>query len=273
MPKVSALYIYPVKGCAGIEVSGVRLDAMGPLYDRRFMVVDEHGKFLSQRELPRMALVRTKLAPTALVLEAPDMPKLTVPLAAQSDARRAVEVWGDALPAEPTGRSSKDWLSEVLGRPCELVRFADEAERPVDPAYAPPDSRVAFADAFPLLLISEASLEDLNARLSNALPMNRFRPNVVVTGAAPYEEDGWHELRIGGVRVDVVKPCSRCRVPTVDQRTAETGAEPSATLARYRRRNHKVYFGQNCLHRERGMIRVGDEIEVLSTREPWTFDA
>ena len=272
MPKVTSLHIYPVKGCAGIEVSGVRLDAQGPLLDRRFMVVDHNGRFLTQRELPSMALVRTKIAPTALVLEATGMPKLQVPLASRSSARKLVEIFGDQVSAEPTGRSAADWLSEFLGVACELVRFADEAVRGVDPDYAPAESRVGFADAFPILLISEASLAGLNARLQQALPMNRFRPNIVVGECDAHAEDTWRRLRIGDVPVDVLKPCSRCTVPTVDQLTGVTGKEPSATLARYRRKNNKVYFGQNCLHRELGMIRVGDEVQVLETQEPWSFD-
>jgi uncharacterized protein len=272
MPKVTALHIYPVKGCAGIEVSGVRLDARGPWLDRRFMVVDEHARFVSQRELPRMALIRTKITPTALLLEAAGMPKLQVSLATQSDARKRVEIWNDALPAEPVGASASAWLSDLLGARYELVRFADEAQRPVDPRYAPADSRVGFADAFPLLLLSEASLAALNARLPQRIPMDRFRPNIVLDDCEPHAEDGYRELRIGEVRIDVVKPCSRCSVPTVDQRSAEIGKEPSATLARYRRKGNHVYFGQNCIHRELGMIRVGDAVEVLSTQEPWSFD-
>ncbi len=272
MPKVSALYIYPVKGCAGIEVSGVRLDAEGPLLDRRFMVVDDNGHFLTQRELPRMALIRVKLAPTSLVLEASDMPKLNVPLGARGGARKQVVIWRDHVAAEACGSSASDWLSGFLGRPCELVRLADDAGRTVDPDYAPEGSRVAFTDGFPLLLLSEASLASLNVRLQSALPMNRFRPNIVVTDTEAHAEDTWRSIRIGDVPIDIVKPCSRCGVTTVEQATGLVGKEPSATLARYRQKGNKVYFGQNCLHRERGMLRVGDEVHVLSTQPPLIFD-
>jgi uncharacterized protein len=242
MPKVSALYIYPIKGCTGIELSGARLDPRGLLLDRAFMVVDAHGRFLSQRELPRMALVRTKLAPTALTLEGDGMRKLAVPLATQTSERVRVQVWDDTLMAEPV-LHARAWLREFLDVECDLVRFADEVVRGVDQKYAPADARVSFADAFPILLLSEASLAALNTRLPHALPMNRFRPNVVVTGTEAHAEDAWRHIRIGDVDLDIVKPCSRCSVPTVDQLTAQAGKEPSATLAKYRRKDNKVYFG------------------------------
>ena len=196
MPKVSALHIYPIKGCAGIELHAARLDPRGLLLDRSFMIIDTQGRCLTQRELPRMALIRTRLAPTALWLEAQGMRKLSVPLQTQSTDRVRVQVWSDTLAAEPVP-SASDWLSEFLGVECSLVRFADEVVRSVDRAYAPEDARVGFADAFPLLLICEASLEALNRRLVHALPMDRFRPNIVISGAEPHAEDGWRTLRIG----------------------------------------------------------------------------
>ncbi|HEX7480781.1 MAG TPA: MOSC N-terminal beta barrel domain-containing protein [Polyangiales bacterium] len=273
MPEISALHIYPVKGCAGIEVSGIRLDALGPLFDRRFMIVDDNGRFMTQREHPRMALIRVKLTPTALVLETEGMPKLTLDTATRSERRRHVQVWEAHLPAESLGHSAAQWLGEVLGTPCELVRFADDAVRIVDRRYVLDERRVGFADAFPMLIISEASLDALNLRLLQPVPMNRFRPNVVVSGTEPHAEDSWKLLRVGQLLIDVAKPCARCTVPTVDQTTGIAGKEPMATLARYRTKDHKVYFGQNCVHRDFGMLRVGDELEILETQSPLVCDA
>jgi uncharacterized protein YcbX len=274
MAKVSALYIYPIKGCAGIEVSGVRLDARGPLLDRHFVVTDETGTFLTQRQLPQMALIRPRLSPTQLVLEAEGMQKLAVPLRGNGGPRKNVRVWDDQVTGESMGRYASEWLSEFLGRRCELFRQADDAVRAVDPKYSPLPSQVSFADGYPMLLVSDASLDALNALLPSAVPMNRFRPNIVVSGTDAYAEDRWSKIRIGEIRVDVVKPCSRCTVPSIDQLTGRaSGPEPLAALARYRKRDNKTYFGQNCVHRDFGMLRVGDEISVEQTHEPLAFDA
>lgn len=263
MPSVSALHVYPIKSCRGLELKAVRFDHLGPLYDRRFMLVDETGRFLTQRELPRLALIEPRLGPTALQVSAPDMPVLKVAMTQRDAKRIEINVWKHVGPAEDVGESAADWFSRFLGRPCRLVRLPEDARREVDPSYA--NALVAFADAFPVLLIAEASLEDLNQRMQTKLPMNRFRPNVVVRGCEPFAEDTWKQIRIGELVLDVVKGCDRCTTTTVDQRTGERGKEPLATLATYRKRDNAVYFGQNCVHQGPGSIRVGDEVEVLET--------
>lgn len=263
MLSISALHIYPIKSCRGIELKSVRLDALGPLYDRRFMLVDDHGSFLTQRELPRMALIEPKLGPTAITVGAPHMPQLKVAMNARDAKRIPIRVWEHEGQAEDTGETAAAWFSEFLQQSCRLVRWPQDALRPVDARYAREPAQVGFADGYPLLLTAQASLDDLNARLSQKVPMSRFRPSLVVSGSDAYAEDGWKRIRVGEVELDVVKPCARCTVPGVDQLTAQVAKEPIATLANYRTRDHKVYFGQNCVHRQLGSIRVGDEVQVL----------
>lgn len=261
--EVAALHIYPIKSCAGMSVASASLDRRGFVGDRRFMVVDDNGVFISQRTVPRIALVVPRIADGAITLAVPGMPTVTVPVVEDAPRSSAV-VWRDRCAAVDQGDEASQWFTSHLGMPARLVRLADEFMRRVDPVYATrPDDEVSFADAYPLLLIGEASLDDLNARLATPLPMNRFRPNVVVRGAAPYAEDDWRELRIGDVRATAVKPCARCVTTIVDQATGERGKEPLRTLATYRRRGDgEVYFGQNVIHAGEGRISVGDPVVV-----------
>ncbi len=269
------LYVYPLKSGAGIRVDEVTLDRMGVSGDRRWMVVDETGTFVSQRTQPRMSLIRpSPLAGNALLLEAPGMPPLRV-AAADPYPRVEITVWKDRCEAVASVPDATPWLQQFLGLACRLVYCPDEMDRPVDPTYAEPDDRVGFADGFPLLLIGQSSLDDLNARLTasgqSAVPMDRFRPNVVVEGARPYEEDEWGRVTTGPtaapVDLMVVKPCARCATVIVDQSTAVTGPEPLRILATYRRRNGSVYFGQNVIHRGVGTLGVGDAVDPRP-REP-----
>ena len=205
MLTVSALHIYPIKSCRGLDLTAVRLDRLGPLYDRRFMLVDEAGRFLTQRELPRMALIAPRLGPTALQVSAPEMPMLKVAMSQPGAKRIAIQIWQQQGEAEDAGEHASSWFSQFLERRCRLVRLPADSGRPVDPAYAGPDARVAFSDGFPLLLTTEASLADINGRMERALPMNRFRPNIVVRGGEPYAEDRWKRIRVGGAVARVVQ--------------------------------------------------------------------
>lgn len=258
---LQALYRYPVKSLRGQEFRSLPVDARGFAADRRWMVVDAGGRFLTQRQQARMALVDTRVDDGVLHLAAPGMSPLTV--AAAGGARMTVQVWQDSLEAAPVGDAADRWLSEFLGRDCHLVQLPDEVRRPVDPDYATAGEQVGFADGFPFLLISQASLDDLNARLDTPVPMLRFRPNLVVGGCGPFAEDGWRRIRIGDLSFRVAKPCSRCVIPTVDIDTGERGREPLATLIRYRRRDNKVYFGQNLLHDGPGHLEVGMRVEII----------
>jgi uncharacterized protein YcbX len=260
---LSALNVYPVKSAGGVALLSARVDERGLAGDRRWMVVDSDGRFLTQRTHPRLALVSVAIRTDQLTLGAPSMAPLALRTPPPTAPVVAVRVWEDICEAVTAEEDASRWLSEFLGIRCRLVLMADASHRLVGARGGAPASRIAFADAFPFLLISEESLEDLNSRLATPLPMDRFRPNLVVRGCEPYAEDGWRRIRIGGIIFWVVKPCSRCTTTTVDQSTGERGREPLATLATYRRAGNNVLFGQNLVHEGTGELRFGDGVAVL----------
>ncbi len=263
--ELSEINLFPVKSLGGIGVARWPLDRFGLYLDRRWMVVDAQGRFLTQRQHPQMALVRPRLDGERLTLTCFGLPDHHVPAPDPEAPRVPVRVWEDEVAAVHLSAETDAWLAQAIGVPdCRLVWFPEDAVRPVDPRFAGPEDRTAFSDGFPLLLIGEGSLDDLNARLEAPLPMRRFRPNLVVQGAPPYAEDHWRRIRIGEVVLRVVKPCSRCVVTTVDPDTGEArGPEPLRTLAGYRQRDGKVFFGQNLIHETQGVLRVGDPVTVL----------
>jgi len=258
---LTGLFVYPLKSAAGVALPRCRVGARGLELDRRWMVVDDRGEFQTQRLCPRLALVRVALAGDSAALSAPGMPELVLDRPEGSAGRRPVRIWRDTVMAAPLGAGPAAWMSEHLGVACEVVYLPGDATRVVEEGYQP-RRQVSFADGFPFLLLSEASLADLNARLERPMPMNRFRPNLVVTGCAPFAEDSWREVRIGALRFAVVKPCARCVITTTDQATGERGREPLATLASYRRRGDTVLFGQNLIHLDEGWLAVGDAVSV-----------
>lgn len=262
--RVAGLYRYPVKSMRGTAHAAIDVDARGFCFDRRWMLTDNNGHFLTQRELPRMALVAAQIGDDGrLVLSAPGMPDIVVGSA--DSARVQATVWEDSVDALACDATVDAWLATFLGRPCHLVAFANDVTRPVDPDFGRPTDHTGFADGFPFLLLSTASLDGLNAKLAQALPMQRFRPNIVVEGCAPHAEDDWRVIRIGGIVFRVVKPCARCSITTVDPLTAERGVEPLRTLATYRRRNNQIFFGQNLIHNGngKGRLETGMSVEVL----------
>ena len=261
---LSDLCVYPIKSCGGIAVDEWEVDERGLRHDRRWMLVDETGCFLSQRELPRMALIKVRIESDGLLVDAPGMSSLVVPFRPPDGKLMLTRVWDDLVECQTV--DDDHWFSEFLEVSCKLVYLPDESVRPVDAAYAEPGDRVGLADGFPFLLISEASLADLNARLEQPLPMNRFRPNLVVGGCEPFAEDGWSLVRIGRLTFRVVKPCARCTITTVDQESATKGKEPLRTLARFRRAGNKVLFGQNLIHDASGTLHIGDPVQILQTR-------
>ncbi|HUS64397.1 MAG TPA: MOSC N-terminal beta barrel domain-containing protein [Kofleriaceae bacterium] len=267
MATLCQIHVYPVKSCGGIAVDRWRVGARGLERDRELMAVTPAGAFLTQREVPRLVLVRAALEPDALVLTAPDLPPLRLPFAARSAARVPVVIWKDTVAAEPVGDEADAWMTRALGTDARLVRFPEDARRQVDLTFARPGDLVGFADGFSLLLVSEASLDALNARLEQPIGMNRFRPNLVVRGCEPFAEDTWRRIRIGALELELPKPCARCPIPTVDEVTATHGKEPLRTLATFRRigGGGAVYFAQNAIHRGEGELAVGDAITVLET--------
>lgn len=268
--KLSALHVYPVKGLKGIDLSEAQCTDRGLRHDRRWMVVDAAGDFLSQREHPRMATVWTEIVEDVLALAAPDVGSVEVPIEAGPSraARIRVRVWDSVVDAVPVSPYADAWLGDYLGLPCRLVYMPDETRRESNAKYAGTDKLVGFADGFAYLLTNEASLAELNARLRGnhhpALPMNRFRPNLVVTGCGAFEEDRWMEIRVGEAILRAAKPCGRCQVTTTDQSTGEVvGPEPLATLSTFREsREFGVMFGMNLVTVRQGKVRVGDAVEV-----------
>ncbi len=274
MPRVSGLFVYPVKSCRGHSVASAAVDAWGFQGDRRYVVVSAaDGKFLTQRTHPRLALVETELTATALTLAAPNGGSVTVAHAEVAAARvlRPVTVWNDTVQAEDCGDAAAEWLTRLLGLPLRLARMGADFHRPVKPKRARPGDQVSFADGAPFLLTTEASLHDLNDRIvargGEPVPMDRFRPNVVMTDCAPWAEDALGRFRLGDVEFRNGWPCGRCIVTTTDQQTAARGKEPLATLATFRRDDEDptdVNFGLNLVHETKtGTVRVGDELVPL----------
>lgn len=260
--RLTSLHVYPIKSAAGLAPHDWEVDGFGLRHDRRWMVVDAAGEMISQRTHPRLALVRPTIGDHALLVETPGMPALELPLAPGATVTTPVSVWDDTCLAVWTGERAARWFSDVLATDCSLVYMPETTLRPADTAYAPPGHRVSFADGFAFLMISEESLADLNARMPLPLPMNRFRPNLVIAGAGAYGEDAMTTFRIGALRFRVVKPCARCVLTTTDQATAERGPEPLRTLATYRRRDGMVLFGQNVVHEGTGRLAVGAPLQA-----------
>ncbi len=260
--QLSGITIYPVKSCAGINLDSVTLDRFGPVGDRRWLVVDERGRFLSQRDSARMALIRVELVQGAIRLSLGST-SIQAAIPGTDAPELRVSVWADSVRALLAESRAGEWLSEQLGRPCRLVYMPDTCQRLVDGVYARDGETVSFADGFPLLIISQASLDDLNSRLDKPVPMDRFRPNLVVSGCDRFAEDGWRRIRIGDVELDIAKPCSRCVIPSIDQATAQRDGQINRVLASFRRVNGQVIFGQNLLYQRGGTLSLGDSVEVL----------
>ena len=238
------------------------LSATGLRHDRRWMLVYETGEFMSQRAHPRMALISVRFATERMIVSAPDMDELEVPLYPQTGDSIDVCIWGDKNRGALVSEEADRWFGEYLEFPCRLVHKLGDDPRLVDSSFAESGDQVGFADGFAFLMISEASLEDLNSRLEDPLPINRFRPNFVVRGCGPYAEDGWSRLRIGGVPFRVAEPCPRCAITAVDQETGVRGKEPLRTLATYRKSDGEVFFGRNLIQDALGTVRLGDPVEI-----------
>jgi uncharacterized protein YcbX len=238
---------------------------MGLEGDRRMMAVTPEGRFLTQRERPRLALVTPTLAGETLSLSAPGADGVTLPIL-KSGLTVPVDIWrSKGVQAVDQGETAAEWLSDWLGTPARLVRIAEGYLRRLDEKYAVNvDDHTGFADGFPILIASEGSLADLNSRLETPLPMDRFRPNLVVRGCEPFAEDTWSRVRIGDVEMAVVKPCARCVVTTIDKGTLERSKEPLKTLASYRRQGSGVMFGQNVIPLNEGRLRLGMNVEILA---------
>ena len=268
MPQVTAINVYPIKSCGGIARRSAEVLRRGLDGDRRYMLVDSSGVFLTQRRHPRLALVRIEEDDGGYRIDSPGLETLRLPREWPEGPAVDVRVWRDQVEATSLPDEIGGWFAEVLGLPCRVVYMAEHQHRAVPNDAAAFDDEVGFADAAPLLLASDASLADLNARLPAPVVMRRFRPNLVVDGETPFVEDTWRRIRIGAVELEVAWPSTRCVLTTVDPETGvmDPGGEPLRTLRSFRRGPNGVLFGQNVIPRRLGTIRVGDEVEVLDTR-------
>ncbi len=272
---LTRVVLYPVKSCRGIEVDRARVEKRGLALDRRWMVADEHGCFVSQREEPRLSLVDVAIDGGAIRLSSQGAGETHVPITTQDGDRRQVGVWGRHTGAVVHHEAS-GWLSAFLGRAVSAVHLPETFDSPMSSSRAKPGDEVSFADGYPLLVATEESLADLGARIEArggaAVPMVRFRPNVVVRGAPAWDEDAWATLTIGSVALRAPKPCERCVMTTIDPATARLGPEPLRTLATFRRRDHGVWFGVNLVPDTLGEIAIGDPVAITARAEPPRFD-
>ena len=266
---LSSLHRYPLKSAAGIAVETLEIAPRGPQYDRRWMVVDADGRFVTARQYSEMVLIRAEAQVMGLRLSAPGLPDLDVGHPLSGSSRLRVLIWKDTIGAAVVDPAADAWLSAFLQRPVRLVYMDDRARRAADPASAQPGDEVSFADGYPLLVISQAALDDLNARLADAgraaVVMAQFRPNLVVDDAVAHAEDDWKRLRIGTVEFDAVKVCTRCVFTTVDpvSGTRRADGEPLNTLKAYRRTPNGITFGMNLIPRGTGTLRIGDAVTLL----------
>ena len=269
MLSISQLHIYPIKSLGGIAVDSAVVTDRGLQNDRRFMLIGANGLFLTQRELPAMALLRTTIEANELVVWHKDnIPgKLRLPLVPEySLSTITVKVWDDYCEGQYVNDEADKWFSDKLNFPCRLLYMPESTKRGVDPVYALNNDITSFTDGYPVLLIGQSSLDDLNSRMEGELPMDRFRPSIVMTGGRPFEEDTMEQFSINEINFYGIKLCARCVVTTTNQETGVTGKEPLKTLAKYRMANNKVYFGQNVLCSGTGEIKVGDEINSIKTK-------
>jgi len=265
MLTISELNIYPVKSLRGISLNSAKVTDRGFRYDRRWMLVDGNGMFMTQRDFPQMAFINTELTDDGLKIyhREKNIEPLIIPYKPEVSKIVNVPIWDDTCAASLIGEDSNKWFTETLDVECSLVFQPDETKRTVDEDYAKKKEIVSFADGFPFLMIGQASLDDLNSKLEEPLPMNRFRPNIVFTGGKPFQEDKMKEFKINNITFYGVKPCARCVITTTNQETGERLAEPLKTLATYRKFDNKVMFGMNLLNEGEGLISVGDQIDLL----------
>ena len=262
MLTLSQLYIHPIKSCAPIALENSEISPFGLKYDRRWMIIDEHNNMLTQRKHSQLCLIHCSLSNNTLHLCAPGMKNLSL---SQNHTAHKIKakVWDDTCNTFDCGDAVSKWLSEFLKLQVRLVYFPEDEVRQVDLDYANIGDKTAFSDGFPFLLISQASLDDLNGRLNTPADMQRFRPNLVVSGSEPYAEDKWKKIQIGQSIFNLIKPCSRCTIPNINPQTGENTNDVIQTLKEFRLRNKKIYFGQNLTAKESANLEVGMDVKIL----------
>ena len=267
MIKISELYIYPVKSLAGIKLNQSQLSNFGLQNDRRWLIVDKDGLFMSQRTTPKMATIKTALHANQLVLTH-NKKQMHVPLATTQSQNIKVTVWNDSLIAQRLSQDVDQWLSEILEQLCHLVYMPENAQRQIDTDFAKKDQYVSFADAFPILLVSQASIDDLNSKLEKPVNINRFRPNIIITGVNAFQEDIWGKFVINTINYIAAKPCSRCIMPSINQEKGiQDNVKLLSVLNKYRKFDKKIKFGVNIYYEDDKKVKnqqltVGDAINL-----------
>lgn len=263
--ELSQIGVFPVKSLGGIYPSEWKTEERGLQYDRRWMLVAPGNRFVSQREIPEMALLQVSIEGDRLLVQHKHKPEVSIYLELNPSGGKELTavIWKNKVRSWQVDEIADQFFSDVLGQPLRLVYMPESSHRIADPKYAPDFDLVSYADGFPYLILGEASLQDLNQRLAVPVPMNRFRPNLVFKGGTPFVEDSWGDFRVGETRFRAVKPCARCTITTIDQESSVAGKEPLKTLASFRKEGNKVLFGMNLLLREGEKIRLGDSITLL----------
>lgn len=257
---VSQLYIYPIKSLGGIAVQECKALIRGFEYDRRWMLVNNTGRFLSQRENAQLALFSCQMKDGRLVVSYKSE-ELSIDLEAHTDNEIEIEVWSDKFQAYEVDKETSEWFSEQLDQPVRLVKMTEASLRPKQLKVAPHKTELSFADGYPYLILGDASMQALNSHLDNPLPLDRFRANIIVTTTQAHEEDKWQQnFQLGQAKLKVIKPCARCVVTTIDQRSGEKGKEPLKSLATYRQWDNKIWFGANAICTQEGIVSVGDRV-------------
>lgn len=273
MKYLSQIYIYPIKSLGGIRLEQSKLTPRGLQYDRRFMLTTPEGKFFTQRKIAQMAIMRLAIEGENLKIWHQNQPNdvLTIPLQPTDfQKQQKVQIWRDTCVGSVMEASINQWFSNKLNTDCQLVYMADDSIRPIDPDWRKEGEKVSFADGYPFLVLSQAAMDNLNQKMEDPVPIDRFRPNLVISGALPHEEDKWKYFKIGAATFRGVKPCARCGIPNINQQTATIEKEPNRTLATYRRfEGNKIYFGMNtCWEKEmsngNNEVKVGDGVEEIA---------
>lgn len=265
MQEITELYIYPIKSCKGISLPQTLVEEKGLKHDRRYMLIDKQGKFITGRTHPQLTQIKIEFSKKVLLINAPKQATLTIQPEQFSPQTLAAQVWSDTVQAQHCHPDYDRWFSDYLGEPCQLVYFSENSSRLVKNR----NTQVSFADGYPLLLINQRSLEQLNERLDEPVSSLHFRPNIVIQGDEPFIEDSWKRIRIGEVEFEVSKACSRCTFINVNPKTGKAAVkEPLDSLSKFRYRDGEVYFGQNLIPLNQGVIRCGDPLQVLETDTP-----
>ncbi len=270
MIKIKSLHIYPIKGLRGISLQQSKVTSRGLKHDRRWVLIDQNNRFISQREYPEMALLHTSIEVDELIVsDTRNQEQCAIQISEPDSNEEMVTVWDDTMPAKMVSEETNKWFSAALGQDVRLMYMHEGSNRQADQRYAISEKdHVSFADGYPILIISEASMDQLNQKTGLSQTIDRFRANIILSGIKPHEEDELREITIGDQKLYGVKPCARCQVTTIDPTTAEYGKEPLKTLATYRRIDHKILFGENFIPANESSISVGDQVEINERKEP-----